>query len=305
MADEPTELEALRAENKRLAGVALRLERKLARNHELLKQIDQIQWAYERLSKQLTLDLRDRNQAVEEDLAHARALVRALQSRAPALPWLVTAARDEPAATVGGDVHELTVTDGGALRVFVADATGHGIQAALRAMMARTVLARHMAEARGPAELLAGVNDELAAVRWQFETHLAACCFEVRAAPGGMADVRYANAGMPPLMQLGGGSAREVYVPGPFLGMVAGARSVEASFTLRPGDRLVAHSDGLVEQWDPDRAPLPETGLWQRLGAGTTLAEAVDGALAWAEGFRRGAAQADDITVVALELPRA
>lgn len=305
MADAPPDVAALIAENKRLAAQALRLERKLARNHELLKQIDEIQWAYERLSKQLTLDLRERNREVEEDLAHARALVRALQSRTPTLPWLLTAARDEPAATVGGDVHELTLTESGALRVFVADATGHGIQAALRAMMARTVLARHMGEARGPAELLAEVNDELAAVRWQFETHLAACCFEVRHTRGGGAEVRYANAGMPPLIQLHRGDAREVYVPGPFLGVVEGARSTEETFALHPGDRLVAHSDGLIEQWDPDRAPLPETGLWQRFGSGRTLDEALDGALAWATGFRRGAAQPDDITVVALELPQA
>lgn len=305
MADAPPDVAALVAENKRLSALALRLERKLARNHELLKQIDEIQWAYERLSKQLTRDLHERNVAVEEDLAHARALVRALQSRTPSLPWLRTAARDEPAATVGGDVHELTLTEDGALRVFVADATGHGIQAALRAMMARTVLARHMGEARGPAELLAEVNDELASVRWQFETHLAACCFEVRHTRGGAAEVRYANAGMPPLIQLREGDAREVYAPGPFLGVLSGARSAEESFALRPGDRLVAHSDGLIEQWDPDRAPLPETGLWQRFGSGRTLDEALDGALAWATGFRRGAAQPDDITVVALELPQA
>lgn len=286
-------------ERRRLLAAVARLERKLARAEENLRQIDGVRWAYERLSTRLLDDLRARGRALEDDLQQAAALVRALQAAAPRVPWARVVTRDLPATTVGGDLHEVVVTGDGALRVFLADATGHGMQGALRAMMLRAVLARHGASATGPAALLGAIDRDLAALGWAHEARVAACCFDLRPDGHGGLLGRYANAGMPPLILLTD-RWEERYVAGPFLGMTPTFSTPEVALAVPPGGRVVAHSDGLIEQWSPRRSLLPEAELWGRVLAADALESAVDAALAFAEAHRAGEAQPDDVTVVAI-----
>lgn len=286
-------------ERRRLTATIARLERKLARAEENLQQIDGVRWAYERLSTRLMDDLRARGRALEEDLQQAAALVRALQAATPRVPWARVATRDLPATTVGGDLYEVLVTPDGALRVFLADATGHGMQGALRAMMLRAVLARHGATAEAPAALLAAIDHDLAALGWAHEARVAACCFDLRPADGGTLVGRYANAGMPPLIVL---SQRwdERYVAGPFLGMTASFRAPEVTLEIAPGARVVAHSDGLLEQWNPRREFVSEPALWTHVLAAGDVDGTADAALAFVEVHRAGEAQPDDVTLIAL-----
>jgi sigma-B regulation protein RsbU (phosphoserine phosphatase) len=108
-----------------------------------------------------------------------------------------------------------------------------------------------------------------------------------------------------PLLLAREGGVEEVYLGGPFLGMVEDADFNSVDLMINPGDRLLAFTDGLVEQESPAR----EAFGTDRVGAALedrsrSLEEVVSGLLAAVEGFSGSAERADDATLVAIERPK-
>jgi CheY-like chemotaxis protein len=241
-----------------------------------------------------------RNRVLDEDLAQARAFQQAILPVLPLLPGVRLGAIYRPADLVGGDLYDVYAA-GGRLRVFVADATGHGVQASLRTMVVRTVYERHRGSAADPAELLARVNDDVVRAHGPLQVRLAAACFDVSTA-GGTAHVAYANAALPPLLAVRDGAAAEVYEAGPFLGMLPGVAFATRRFALGPGDRLVAYTDGLAEQWNAGGDRLPDAELTRLLAAPGPIDAVLGAAEAALHVWRGGRPPADDVTAVGIEL---
>ncbi len=241
-------------------------------------------------------ELQARRRELDLDLAQARAFQRATLPALPDVPGLRFGALYAPAEAVGGDLYDLRAR-GGRVRVFLADAIGHGIQASLRTMVVRTLYERHRDEAADPAALLARLNEDVVRSYGRLEVRLAACCFDVT--PDGVA---YANAGLPPLLVFrAGASVDEVYEAGAFVGMVPGVAFPLRRIALGAGDRVVAFTDGLAEQWNRAGDRLAEATLRALLGAPGPVDAVLAAALARLEAWRDGRAQADDITAVGVE----
>lgn len=238
-----------------------------------------------------------------QDLAVARRLQRAMLPRVPRSDRFECAVLDRPSEVVGGDLYDVHLTAAGRLRVFVADTTGHGVEAALRTMVVRGVLDRHRTRRVAPAELLALVNDDIVGAFPGLDMRFAAACLELEldAEPGEAARVEYADAALPPLVRARGGRAEEFSLGGTFVGMVHGARFEALDLEVEPGDRLVLYTDGLVEQFDPRGARVAEPLVLGALAA-PGAPDAALGRLADAlDAFREGRAQEDDVTALAVD----
>jgi signal transduction histidine kinase/serine phosphatase RsbU (regulator of sigma subunit) len=246
--------------------------------------------------------LEARNRALDEDLAQARAFQQAILPALPLLPGVRVGAVYRPADVVGGDFYDVHAA-GGRLRVFVADATGHGVQASLRTMVVRTVYERHRDAAGGPAELLARVNDDVVRAHGPLQVRLAAACLDLEPAGGG-ALVTYANAALPPVLTVRGGAAGEEYEAGPFLGMLPGLAFATRRFALGPGDRLVAYTDGLAEQWSATGERLADADLARLLAAPGPIDAVLGAAEAALHAWRGGRPPPDDVTAVGIDLVR-
>jgi Stage II sporulation protein E (SpoIIE) len=139
-----------------------------------------------------------------------------------------------PANEVGGDFFHVQSTSDGGLLVVIGDVAGHGLKAAMNVSMLMGALRR--TPESSPAKILASLNQVLVGTE-SFTTCQAAWF-------GADGELVIANAGhLPPYL-----NSQEVALPGGLpLGFLANAAYEEVRLHLRPGDRLLLLSDGVVE----------------------------------------------------------
>jgi len=240
-------------------------------------------------------------EAQERDLAIAREiqlglLPSDLAARVKGTPFDVHAVI-EPARLVGGDLFEVLRVSDDRLVIAVGDVCGKGIPAALFMAVAVTLLRTLARQCEAPDEILRRLNDELAAQNPR-DMFVTLVCLDVRAGR-----VTCANAGHDSSLLVGSGPPRSVFPStGTVLGLFPGRTYESESLELSPGDSLVLSTDGVSEA----RNPADELFGDERLracfaeGGGTTARESVDRLLRQVRDFAAGAAQSDDITILAL-----
>lgn len=270
-----------------------RCEKKSAGLERKLERLDVMLVANERVNQRLTDELRERKRMLDEDLQEARDFQLGLLAPLPAVEGVQLAARYLPADEVGGDLYDAFTVAPGHVRVLLGDTTGHGVQAALRTMVVRTIYERHKRSAAGPAELLALVNDEILASHQRLSVRLSAVVLDIA---GGT--VAYANAGQPPLLLVRDRAPVEHYEVGPFLGMVEHLAWTTSRLELAPGDRLFVYTDGLLDQWSASGERIDEARALAPLCGSGSLEEVLDAALAEAASFRGARPLADDLCVI-------
>jgi sigma-B regulation protein RsbU (phosphoserine phosphatase) len=239
-------------------------------------------------------------QRMEVDLARAREIQqRLLPRKIPTIAGLDVAARMEPTREVGGDYYDVMPLSRGRVLVVIADVSGKGIPASLL-----------MANVQAAIRALAPVSDTLTIMIERandllFENTEPDRFVTLFAAIVGGADgsVRYLNAGHnPPLVFRDDGSIESLTVGGPILGAFPGITAFEEGTTsLGPRDRLVLYTDGLSEAMNARGEEWGEPALTKCAGASPlTAAEIIDGCFAGAREHAAGAAQSDDMTMVAV-----
>jgi sigma-B regulation protein RsbU (phosphoserine phosphatase) len=203
----------------------------------------------------------------------------------------------EPARHVGGDLFEVLRISDDRLVVAVGDVCGKGITAALFMAVAVTLLRTLARQMETPDEILRRLNDELAAQnpRAMFVTMT---CLDVR---GGR--VTCANAGHDTTLLVGSSPPRSVFPStGTVLGLFPGQPYVSQSLDLAPGDTLVLYTDGVTDAADPGQGLFGEERVRACFaeGSGATATDSVERLLGQVRAFAAGAAQSDDITILAL-----
>ncbi len=225
----------------------------------------------------------------------------------PALPQrsdLSIAAHYAPLDQVGGDIYDVTELDDGRLRLFMADATGHGVQASMRTLLLKSAYDRLKARCATPSELLSQLNAHLVGEFPDGDLHCGACCIDLEPGPSGI-EVRYANAGSAPIYVFSAQSAAwERYTEGPLLGVDDVSWPEPSRFALPPGQLLVIASDGLSEQPDRLRQRFDSRLLELDLGSAPDASAALGLLLADFRAFLDGHPAQDDITIIVVAVPK-
>lgn len=246
--------------------------------------------------------LKEKDERISTDLSAAREFQQRMLPTLPPPGAVAFAAVYRPAELVGGDIYDVCALGPGRYRVFVADTTGHGVQASLRTMVLKTEYDLLRREEHGPEHVMAELNRRIVLAYPDMELLCSACCFDVTVGAGGDVLVRYTNAGHVPLLHAKEGSVDEVYHGSPMLGMVDDATFRATEVVLGPGDRLLAYTDGLVEQENERGAPFGLEPVSAALSdRSRPLSEVLDGLQAEADAFAASAPWADDATLVAIE----
>jgi ligand-binding sensor domain-containing protein/serine phosphatase RsbU (regulator of sigma subunit) len=249
--------------------------------------------------------LREKDERLQEDLVRARAFQRRILPQLPSDEGIRFGAVYKPADLVGGDVYDVCDLGAGKFRLFVADTTGHGIQASLRTMVLKTEYDRIKLEATGPGDALGRLNQAITFAYPDLAMRCSACCFDVeRATDGsGNATVRYASAAHPPLLHLSRRGLQEIQVSGTFVGVVDDAPFREVVVPLERGDMLIAYTDGLFEQEDASGASFGLERIERVLLASPRRAvEAANGLESALSEFAAGRAMDDDVLVLCVEI---
>lgn len=206
----------------------------------------------------------------------------------------------KPAREAGGDLYDGFFLPGGRFFTLVGDVSGKGVSAAvfmaLAAMAVRT-LARKLND---PGELLAQVN-LLLCERNETMQFVTACAVFFDPANG---ELTWANAGHP-LAAVISASGVLTWLEGPRaapLGVFEETKFVTQRHVLAPQETLLVYSDGVSEAMDADSSLFGSEKIQQCLAGGTTSdsAQTVERVVAAVLSHQGDAAQADDITLVAL-----
>jgi serine phosphatase RsbU (regulator of sigma subunit) len=190
------------------------------------------------------------------------------------------------------------------VRVFLADATGHGVQAALRAMVVKTMYDSVCTSAREPGAVLGEVNRALVDAYPDLEAKVDAACVDIVEERGAFT-LRAAQAGGVAIGVLFGGVLDEVRCPGLPLGVGSSSAYRAVARSIGRGARVILVSDGILDQQDSAGKLFEWDGLAGTFGsprAGGGLEDAV-GALRTAWSRHRGDIPQDDDATLAVIAP--
>jgi len=175
---------------------------------------------------------------------------RLLPSKVPEVPGLDLCVRYRPCEAVGGDFYEFLTPSPDLLYLFMGDAEGHGISAALLMATARAYIRSNLShEEFSPAEMLTRVNQMVCRDEgYSAFLPLICVCFNLKAN-----ELCYANAGFErPLINNRSGDSVRLEITGPIIGLTDSAAFEEEKIALNNGEALFVFTDGLSSALDPD-----------------------------------------------------
>lgn len=210
-----------------------------------------------------------------------------------------------PAKEVGGDFYDYFITEDGKLWLVIADVSGKGVPASLFMVIAKTLLKNQANYSASPAEVLKNVNNQLCEhneadmfvtvfiARYDFDAKTFEC----------------ANAGHNQPLIYRGKSGFQWVETNPGL-VLAGFENMEyENFTvsMNCGDRLFLYTDGVTEALNRDEILYGEKRLIEKLNTAELIESRTVGDIVSCIKqdiilFADGAEQADDITIMALEI---
>jgi serine phosphatase RsbU (regulator of sigma subunit) len=239
---------------------------------------------------------------VRRDLALAAEVQRRLlPAEPPKCTGATFAAFTLPARTVGGDYYDFLELADGRIGIAVADIAGKGIAAALLMSAVHASLRVMAAERDLPAAQLAAQMNRF--LHRSTRTNSYATFFYAQLDLPSRR-LRYVNAGHnPPYLVRrveSGVEITELSVGGTVLGLFPDVEYEEGDIELRPGDLLVAFTDGVTEARSPGGEELGEERLQEFLrGAVEASTEEIASTLAdRIRAWIAGAEQHDDVTFV-------
>jgi sigma-B regulation protein RsbU (phosphoserine phosphatase) len=241
-----------------------------------------------------------RRRELEDEIEMARVVQSHLLPAVPAVPGFELASAWRAARTVAGDFYDVFPLPDGRFALAVADVSGKGPPAALYMAMARSLLRAAAERHGGPSAALVAVDE---ALREQSTARLFVTVFLGFLDPARRV-VEWSSAGhLPPLLRRGA-TRRVEELPTGGVALGLGASDLGLSdrvLALEPADALVLFTDGVGDAEDPQGAMYGSRRLTAALASSPAGArEMVAHLLGDLDAFTRGAAQADDVTVLAL-----
>ena len=160
------------------------------------------------------------------------------------IPGFALESEYRPSQQVGGDFFQIVPGEDGSVLAIIGDVSGKGLRAAMLVSLIVGAVRTLVKFTRDPVEILRGINERLyGRLHNQFVT-----CLALHITADGEATI--ANAGhLPPFLN-GSELALAGSIP---LGMVESAPIEESTLLLKPGDRIILLTDGIVEAQNEKR----------------------------------------------------
>ena len=224
---------------------------------------------------QRSIDLKDSaihmaewEKIIKDDLSIARAFQMKLMTADAKIEGIGTQVTFLPLMEIGGDVYDIFEVRRGVTRVFLADATGHGITASLNTVKILTEYASIKEVMETPASAVTYLNRRFFANRGQQLIVFACAVADIDRLSG---TVTISTAGLPAQYLLSGDAATPIDPMNPIIGLSDKADFREEVHGFNVGDTLFLSTDGLHEMLEA-RSP---SGSTVTAGARDIIAERV------------------------------
>lgn len=169
-----------------------------------------------------------------------------------------------PSAELSGDVYDLSRPDPTFLRVLLADARGHGINAALISMLIKSEYLNANSRSMSPGLLMNRLNLRIFE-RYDESLSLSAIVVDIY-----NNRMVYSSGGHVPQFLVGDGEILTLEADGPPLGLFRTAEYAERECKFGPGHRLFLFTDALTEETDLNGRPVGEEWLHDLIRRGVT-----------------------------------
>ena len=265
---------------------------------------------HKRLENELRVSLKqlkDRNDAIENDFKTAQMVQRALlPAEAPRNDRLAIDFRYNPLEAVGGDYFHIQPLAEGGLSIFLSDVTGHGITAALFLSLLKSISTAHLRKhAHDPSAYLAALNND---VFENMQSYFVSAVYGIFTFPANNKSVGLSVAcgGHPqPIVQpVGAKHADYLCVHGKLMGLKRDIAYLPLDLVLNPGDRIYFYTDGLPEMSDRYGEYLGYERFLDivNMTGAMSLGTALDTIMSAAHEFRGTAPITDDIVIIGVEV---
>ena len=201
------------------------------------------------LAKTTTI-LKKAQQNIRDELRLARLIQQdILPKEAPSVEGLQLAVTYHPITDVGGDIYDFIQFTPDRMGIFIGDASGHGLSAALFGTISKMSLYYNTKEEMPVHDLLYKINQDLLD---NIHTGHYLTCF------WGIFDLKnntftYGKAGHPaPVLITKDGKITPLNTMGTFLGLIAGTQFDQNSTSFDNGDRIFLFTDGIYEALDTE-----------------------------------------------------
>jgi serine phosphatase RsbU (regulator of sigma subunit) len=219
-----------------------------------------------------------------------------------AIAGIDCAATYMPSGMVGGDLYDIVQIDNDSIGILILDVCGHGVPAALIATMAKISFTRNIYKYQSPRVIFTQVNGELSDFMPDCRYVTAFLAIVDLTAH----TISFSRAGHPPALLYDSalGTIRYLSTPAPLIGCFYDSKFEEAKSQITKGDVLVFYTDGLAECENAagvrfNMLDLENVVSSRHQETASQILRAIELMLS---GFREGAGQADDITIVVAKI---
>lgn len=217
----------------------------------------------------------------------------------PDVPGFEFAALARPAREIGGDLYDVVDMGQNQVGIVMADASGKSVQAAIYMAVVRALFLSQTGANLSPAETARSVHELLMRVSTTADMFVTAFYARLDYTVRQMSYIRGGH-DRPVFFNSATGNVRLLDVQGRFLGLLPGLVLEEDCLAFGPGDVLVCYSDGVTdavsqggEMYGLERLKniVAQNGY-------CSAQELVDIIVSDIDGFRDGAEQPDDLTLL-------
>lgn len=205
----------------------------------------------------------------------------------------------QPMGDVGGDFYDVAEVAPSLVRVLLADATGHGVQAALITTLIKSEYEKYKSLIRYPGELIEQLNASYIA-NYQYLSYFFTCIvvdFDLAAGK-----LRYASGGHPTQYLIRGGAMNELAPSGKIVGIIEDAVFETRELELCKDDRLLLFTDGLFEQMNSKMEEFSEARMYEEACtiADRPIDEIIGILIGKVDAHRGSVARTDDVTIAGI-----
>lgn len=245
------------------------------------------------------------NKRLESDLDYAGEIQKSILAQIlPKVDKVEFASRYFPCDATSGDHFSAFWLDENHIAICVADASGHGVGAAMLAVFLKGQLenicrkdASARSELRAPAEVISLINQSLC--NKVFGQEFISAIYGILTLS--TMEFCFANAGHPyPILLEANGNVSEIETTNTILGIFPKATFEDKTITLNQGDTIFLYTDGVVEARRPDNKQFDIERLLHNLsmGVGDTTDGLAERVISSVNNFCEGQELEDDLTML-------
>jgi sigma-B regulation protein RsbU (phosphoserine phosphatase) len=220
--------------NKKTAELLQKTEEALSARRETEETYKKLSVLYQRMSHEIHL----------AKIVHDRIIPKECST----FPGIKITIYTKPFMEIGGDFYDIAKLPGGQTRLFVADATGHGISASLATILIKVEYDKIKEICAKPSEVLSRLNDIFSEYYKSLKMYITGVVVDINTKDN---IIMYCSAGHPDQIIVKNGNLHDLSRTGPAIGISRTPGYEDRTIEYNHKDTLFLFTDGILEEFNP------------------------------------------------------